>query len=84
MRSLDPNDLVQVLNIPRIRHMCSNDLGWLYASAVASVYPPDDSQPCLSSDESLPPTMGHGSDVWLLLSVNRLKCVQRLVNQKVI
>ncbi|KAM7541235.1 hypothetical protein Aperf_G00000043389 [Anoplocephala perfoliata] len=84
VRSLDPNDLIQVLNIPRIRHMCSNDLGWLYASAVACVYQPDDSKPCLSSDEGPSPTMDHGSDVWLLLPMNRLRCVQRLVNQKVI
>lgn len=59
--------------------MCSNALGWLYASAAASVYEPDDSQPCLSPDECRTPTMGHGSDVWLLLSANRLRCVQKLV-----
>nr|CDS31910.1 Vam6:Vps39 protein [Hymenolepis microstoma] len=82
IHSLEPNDLVQVINIPRIRSMCSNGLGWLYASAASSVYEPDDSQPCLSSDECHSSTMGHGSDVWLLLSANRLRCVQKLVNAK--
>ncbi|VDO05129.1 unnamed protein product [Rodentolepis nana] len=80
IHSLEPNDLVQAIKIPRIRSMCSNGLGWLYASAASSVYEPDDSQPCLSSDECRPSTMGHGSDVWLLLSANRLRCVQKLVN----
>ncbi|KAL5111392.1 Vam6/Vps39-like protein [Taenia crassiceps] len=82
VRSLDPNLLVQTFTIPRIRSMCSNEHGWLYASAAASVYHPDDSQPCLSSDSTVAPSMSHGSDVWLLLSANRLQFVQELVRQK--
>ncbi|KAL5970135.1 Vam6/Vps39-like protein, partial [Taenia solium] len=82
VRSLDPSLLVQTLAIPRIRSMCSNEYGWLYASAAASVYHPDDSQPCLSSDSTEAPSMSHGSDVWLLLSANRLRLVQKLVKHK--
>ncbi|VDK34283.1 unnamed protein product [Taenia asiatica] len=82
VRSLDPSLLVQTLAIPRIRSMCSNEYGWLYASAAASVYHPDDSQPCLSSDSAEAPSMSHGSDVWLLLSANRLRFVQKLVQHK--
>nr|CDS22825.1 Vam6:Vps39 protein [Echinococcus granulosus] len=82
VRCLDPCVLVQTFAIPRIRSMCSNEHGWLYASAAASVYRPNDSQPCLSSDQTEAPSMSHGSDVWLLLSANRLRFVQKLVNQK--
>ncbi|VDM35644.1 unnamed protein product [Hydatigera taeniaeformis] len=82
VHSLDPSLLMQTFTIPRIRSMCSNEYGWLYASAAASLYHPDDSQPCLSADSTELPSMSQGSDVWLLLSANRLQFVQKLVTQR--
>ena len=63
--------------------MCANEYGWLYASAAASIYHPDDIQPCLKEDKSETPSMGEGSDVWVLLSASRLRFVQNLVKQRV-
>lgn len=65
--------------------MCCNTSGWLYAAAAASVYE-NDSMPDLSCSLDVSKsktTTGHGSDVWLLLSANRLNLIRQLGQQKV-
>lgn len=77
--------MVQTFPIPCVRAMCSNELGWLYASAPASTFKSDDSQPDLTSTAGVttPTLAGHGSDVWLLLPANRLQLVQCLAQKNV-
>uniref|UniRef100_A0A5K3G2G1 CNH domain-containing protein n=1 Tax=Mesocestoides corti TaxID=53468 RepID=A0A5K3G2G1_MESCO len=82
VRCLDPCDLVQTFAIPRVRLMCANDSGWLYAVAASSIFHPDDSQPDLSVKPVESPSAGHGSDVWLLLAANRPQLVQNLALKK--
>ncbi|KAK4469869.1 hypothetical protein MN116_007377 [Schistosoma mekongi] len=95
IRIIHPNKLIQQLAITRVTAMCHSN-GWFYAStapATTTALFTTDSSPHSYRQNSLSdpinndstPVRGkntNGSEVWLILSANRLRFIQDLVKQK--
>ncbi|CAH8514122.1 unnamed protein product [Heterobilharzia americana] len=91
IRVLHPNQLIQQLSISRVTAMCHSG-GWLYASTApvitTSHFTVDSANHQNHSNQSMHNNSGargkntSGNEIWLILSVNRLKFIQELVKQK--
>ncbi|CAH8508674.1 unnamed protein product, partial [Schistosoma rodhaini] len=96
IRTLNPNKLIQQLAITRVTAMCYSKCGWFYASTAPApttntLFSTDSfsNQQKVNVTESINNESSivrgksnNGNEIWLILSANRLKFIQNLVEKK--